>query len=43
MIQIPWVQNALGTEFLIFATFDADETKRGIFLVDLGSLPTVES
>lgn len=42
MIQSTRVQNALGTQFLIFATFDTDQTKRGIFLVDLGSLPAVD-
>jgi hypothetical protein len=42
LVQSTRVQNALGTQFLIFATFDTDQTKRGIFLVDLGSLPTVD-
>lgn len=41
-IQSTRIQNALGTQFLIFAAFDNDQTKRGIFLVDLGSLPTVD-
>ena len=37
------VQNALGTQFLIFVAFDGDDdNKNGIFLVDLGSLPTID-
>jgi hypothetical protein len=36
------LQNALGTQFLIFVAFDNDDNKNGIFLVDLGSLPTLD-
>jgi hypothetical protein len=35
-------QNALGTQFVIFPAFDNQEDRRGIFLVDLGSLPTLD-
>jgi hypothetical protein len=36
------IQNAFGTQFLIFYAFDQQENKRGIFIVDLGSLPTLD-
>ena len=36
------IQNALGTQFVIFPAFDQHEDKRGIFLVDLGTLPTLD-
>jgi hypothetical protein len=40
-IQTTRVQDALGTQFLIFVAHDTNPTKRGIFLVDLGHLPQV--
>jgi hypothetical protein len=36
------IQNALGTQFVIFPAFDNLEDRRGIFLVDLGSLPSLD-
>ena len=36
------IQKALGTQFLIFYAFDNNQNKRGIFVVDLGSLPTLD-
>lgn len=35
------IQNALGTQFIIFPAFDQNLDQRGIFLVDLGSLPNL--
>ena len=41
LIQATRIQDALGTQFLIFAAHDNNPAKRGIFLVDLGHLPQV--
>lgn len=42
LIQGTRIQEALGTQFLIFAANDTDPPKRGIFVVDLGRLPQVD-
>ena len=41
-IYLTKIQNGLGTQFLIFVSHDSEPTKRGIFLVDLGSLPALD-
>lgn len=41
LIQETRIQDALGTQFLIFAAHDTIPAKRGIFVVDLGHLPQV--
>lgn len=36
------IQNALGTQFVVLPAFDQQKDKRGIFLVNLGSLPALD-
>jgi hypothetical protein len=42
MIYTSRIQSALETEFLILPAFDNVPEKRGIFLVDLGTLPQID-
>ena len=36
------LHNALGTQFLILVAQDTEPTQNGIFIVDLGSLPSID-